>query len=184
MTGPSTLAGALVAIGRATWPEGDADAPVPALPGFVASPFGPIIADVADRCLRPHYGSAPVPPERGLRTAIVLVTRYGDMATEEAVVGAVDAGRAASPLLFFQSVPSAVLGVVASRWGLGGPVIVISPTGDPLAEGTALAEVLVEGGDTDEVLLVLIDLAAAEGETDRAEALLVAVGPPPAGDLP
>jgi hypothetical protein len=171
---PGMLPASLVSTARASWPvPGGSDTPPP-LAGFVASPFGPIIADVADRCLRPLYDTVPLTPAHGERTAIVLVTKYGDMATEAAVVGVVDGTRGTSPLLFFQSVPSAVLGVVASRWGLGGPVIVISPTGEPLTEGAALAELLIDDGAADQVLLVLAELATTEQEPDRAEAILVA----------
>ena len=172
----TTTTPGLTLLERVSWPAGkDAERP-PDLPGFIASPFGPIIAHVADLCLTRHHGEPPAPPRRAERTGIVLVTRLGDMATETAVTGSVDARTKASPLLFYQSVPSAVLGVVSARWGLGGPVICISPAGDPLDEGRELAEVMIEDGSATDVLLVLVELATWEGQSDRAEALLVTAG--------
>ncbi|MET8954123.1 beta-ketoacyl synthase chain length factor [Streptomyces sp. NPDC004393] len=169
----TTTAAKPITLHHVVWPtEGDHDQP-PNLPGFTASPFGPIIAHVADRCLSGHWGEPPAPSERAGRTGMVMVSRLGDMATEAAVTGSVDAGTKASPLLFYQSVPSAVLGVVSARWGLGGPVICISPAGDPLAEGLELAELLIEDGSASDVLVVLVELATRDGESDRAEALLV-----------
>lgn len=162
----------LTVLARTSWPTG-ADEQAPNLPGFTASPFGPIIAHVADLCLSAHHGTAPAPPERAEATAMVMVSKLGDMATEAAVTSSVDSGKAASPLLFYQSVPSAVLGVVSAKWHLGGAVICISPAGDPLADGLDLAELLIEDGGADDVLLVLVELAAREGQRDRAEALLV-----------
>ncbi|EKX63945.1 hypothetical protein Sipo8835_25905 [Streptomyces ipomoeae] len=171
----TTTASRLTVLGRASW-SAEGDERPPNLPGFTASPFAPIIAHVADRCLSGHHGEPPAPPERAEGTAMVLVTQLGDMATEAAVTGSVDTGTKASPLLFYQSVPSAVLGVVSARWDLGGPVICISPAGDPLAEGMDLAELLIEDGSAGDVLLVLVELATRDDRPDRAEALLVSAG--------
>ncbi|MFJ5531772.1 beta-ketoacyl synthase chain length factor [Streptomyces sp. NPDC093261] len=174
----TTTAARPITLQRVVWPaQGDHEQP-PNLPGFTASPFGPIIAHVADRCLSAHWGEPPAPPHHAGRTGMVMVSRLGDMATEAAVTGSVDSGTKASPLLFYQSVPSAVLGVVSSRWGLGGPVICISPAGDPLAEGLELAELLMEDGSASDVLVVLVELATRDGESDRAEALLVTAPAP------
>ncbi|MDQ0779984.1 hypothetical protein QF026_008450 [Streptomyces aurantiacus] len=162
----------LTVLARSFWSAADAPRP-PDLPGFTASPFAPIIAHVADLCLTECHGPPPVPEERAMETATVLVSQLGDMATEAAVVGSVDHGTKASPLLFYQSVPSAVLGVVSSRWNLGGPVICISPAGDSLEEGMDLARLLIDDGSAEDVLLVLVELASREDLVDRAEALLV-----------
>ncbi|MGV9314615.1 beta-ketoacyl synthase chain length factor [Streptomyces sp. NPDC003691] len=163
----------LTVLARAGWDPAAHPGGPPNLPGFTASPFGPLFARVADECLGAFHGTAPAPPEAALATGLVMVSRLGDMATETAVTGSVDRGTKASPLLFYQSVPSAVLGVVSSRWGLGGPVICISPAGDSLAEGLELAGLLIEDGSARDVLVVLIELGVDEGEPDTADALLV-----------
>ncbi|MEN3584862.1 beta-ketoacyl synthase chain length factor [Streptomyces sp. ZYX-F-203] len=162
----------LTVLARATWSAADDDRP-PSLPGFTASPFAPIIAHVADRCLAAWHERPPVPDDRAEGTAVVMVSRLGDMATEAAVVDSVDRGTKASPLLFYQSVPSAVLGVVSARWNLGGAVVCVSPAGDPLEDGRDLAGLLIEDGDARDVLLVLVELATREDLVDRAEALLL-----------
>ena len=62
-----------------------------------------------------------------------------------------------------RSVPNSVAGHVAARWGLGGPVVCLAPTGDPRAVGTAEAELLLHDGDADRALLVLIEQASDDG---------------------
>ncbi|UED86266.1 beta-ketoacyl synthase chain length factor [Streptomyces profundus] len=167
----------LTVLARASWSAESGPRP-PDLPGFTASPFAPIIAHVADRCLGQRHHEPPLPAGQGESTAMVLVSRLGDMATEAAVTGSVDEGTKASPLLFYQSVPSAVLGLVSARWDLGGAVICVSPAGEPLTEAMDLARLLIEDGDTENVLLVLVELAVRDDRPDSAEALLVSAGEP------
>jgi hypothetical protein len=137
------------------------DGTPPPVPGFIASSFSPLVAAVATRCLTAQFGEPPAPA--GERTAVVLVSRHGDEESAAAVAEAVDAGDRIGPLLFFQSVPNAIAGHVAARWGLGGPVVCVSPPGDPVAAGTRLARLLIADGDADRALLVLVD-----GGTARA----------------
>lgn len=166
------------------WPEpgDDLAAGPPSLPGFVESSFSPLVAVVADRCLRPEYGEPPV--QEGDRTAVVLVTRTGDRVSAEHVRCAVADGKRVGPLYFFQSVPNSVAGLVAARWGLRGPVVCLSPTSESVRLGevgldsarrTGLeqAALLIADGDADQVLIVLVEQAAGG---DLAEALLVSGG--------
>jgi 3-oxoacyl-(acyl-carrier-protein) synthase len=78
-----------------------------------------------------------------------------------------------SPLLFFQSVANAVLGHIAARWGISGPVLCTSPVGDPAADALALAASVLADGDADTALVVLAEPACTAGEQDQAHALLV-----------
>ncbi|MFC0006512.1 beta-ketoacyl synthase chain length factor [Micromonospora siamensis] len=143
-----------VVLARAAWPE-PGDAAPPPLPGFVHSPFHPLVAAVAQRCLsRRPEGTAP-----GERTAVVLVSARGDRPSAEQVRTAVAGGARVGPLFFFQSVPNSVAGLVAARHGLRGPVVCLAPTGDPQADGTAEVDLLLYDGDADEALLVLIEQA-------------------------
>ncbi|MEU5386373.1 hypothetical protein [Kitasatospora cineracea] len=156
---------------RAAWPE-PGESGAPAMPaGFIASTFPALVATVADRCLRRGYGEPGGPAAGGgeRRTAVVLVSERGDQGTLDAVAAAVDGGRRMQPLLFFQSVPNAVLGWVAARWELVGPVVCVSPGGDPVAEGLELADLLIEDGDADDVLLLLADQAAGPDQPDRPD---------------
>jgi hypothetical protein len=146
------------AVADARWPEpGDPAAPPP-IAGFVVSTFSPLVAAVADRCLS---RADAVPP----RTALVLLTRRGDVSSAAHVAAAVAAGSRIGPLMFFQSVPNAVLGHLAARHGLDGPVICLSPcTGDPRTEGLAEARLAAAPA-----ALVIV----ADQDPDRADAVLV-----------
>jgi hypothetical protein len=137
-----------------TWPAGEAPPPVP---GFVVSSFSPLVAELANRCLTARHGNAPAPTEIGRRTGVVLVTSSGDAESAAHVANAVDRDDRVGPLLFFQSVPNSVVGQVAARWGLGGPVVCVGPPGPPREAGLAQARLLIEDGDADEVLVVLVE---------------------------
>jgi 3-oxoacyl-(acyl-carrier-protein) synthase len=168
----------LTVLRRASWPESPDDQAPPPLPGFVYSSFSPLVAAAAERCLTREHASAPADPARGSRTATVLVSRYGDVTSAVLVAEAVDAGRRVAPLLFYQAVPNAVAGYLMARWGLNGPVVCVSPAGDPMAEGLAVAAGLIEDGDADEALIVVAEQAAAGRDgvhsgRDEAEAVLV-----------
>jgi hypothetical protein len=137
----------------------------PTIPGFVVSTFSPMIAAAAARCL----GRASVIPSR---TAVLIVTACGDAASATHVADAVDSGARLGPLLFFQSVPNAVAGHVAARYGLDGPVICLSPIAvdavGALLEGLAEAALLMDDADLDGALVVV-----AEQNPDAAYAVLV-----------
>ena len=159
-------------LAEACWPDPGAPDPEP-LPGFVYSSFSPLVAATAGRCLSRWYGEPPVPPEEGDRIALLLASARGDVAIARAIARTVDGGERMSPLLFFQSVANAVLGHVAARWGIGGPVLCTSPVGDPRADAIAHANAVLVDGDADTVLVVLAEPAAAAGERDAAHALLL-----------
>jgi hypothetical protein len=145
----------------ADWPEpGDED--LPKLAGFVHSTFNPLVAATAGRCLqrRPASASPAV-------TAIVLVTALGDVASAAHVAAAVDGGGRVGPLFFFQSVPNAVAGHVAAKWGLTGPVVCVDSTD----AGLAVARLLLADGDADEVLVVLLETGTGH---ETASAVLLA----------
>ncbi|MFE9202299.1 beta-ketoacyl synthase chain length factor [Micromonospora sp. NPDC007230] len=169
-----TATSGLRVLAEARWPE-PGDGSPPPVPGFVHSAFPPLVAAVADRCLTRRHGARPVPA--GTRTAVVLVSASGDRASAEHVRATVAAGGRIGPLFFFQSVPNSVAGHVAARWGLDGPVVCLSPTGQPRADGTAEAELLLYDGDADEALLVLIE-QAPDGTPGEATAVLLGEGTP------
>jgi 3-oxoacyl-(acyl-carrier-protein) synthase len=148
----------------------------PPVPGFVVSSFSPLVAAAADSCLTARHGSPPAADDIGERTAVVVVSGSGDARMAEHVAHAVDDGTRIGPLMFFQAVPNSVAGHVAARWGLRGPVVCLCPTGDPKADGLAQARLLVDDGDADEVLVVLVEQT---GAGDSAHALLVTKGDSP-----
>lgn len=158
-------------LARANWPEAG-DREVPQVPGFVLSSFNPLVAAVADRCLRRHFGEPPAPAAIAERIAMIVVSGSGDVVSAEHVARTVDAGARVGPLFFFQSVPNSIAGHVAARWGLGGPVVCLCPTGDPMTEGLAEASLLIEDGDADQALVVLVE----QSDVDESSAVLVGEG--------
>jgi len=160
-------------LARARWPEAQ-DRNLPQVPGFVLSSFNPLVAAAADRCLRRRFGDPPVPADVGERTAVIVVSGSGDAVSAEHVARAVDAGARVGPLFFFQSVPNSIAGHLAARWGLAGPVVCLCPTGDPMADGLAEAGLLIEDGDADRALVVLVE----QSDVDESSAVLVGEGTP------
>ncbi|MFD5559996.1 hypothetical protein [Kitasatospora griseola] len=165
--GPRELTGPLRVLASAAWPERPDDR-LPAIAGFVESAFNPLVAETADRCLRRHYGPPPAldPP----RTALLLASPTGDTGTADALAGATATGRRVPPLLFFQSNPNAVLGHLAARWQLDGPVVALGPGFDSDTELHDRARLLIEDGDAEQVLLI----TAVQGPPDHATAVLLA----------
>ncbi|HEX9335770.1 MAG TPA: hypothetical protein VF892_07780, partial [Pseudonocardiaceae bacterium] len=107
VTTTQVLTGEPVVLARAEWPVGDEDDGLPQIAGFVMSNFSPLVAVIAERCLRAHYGSAPADPVRGATTGVVLASVRGDVTTVDTVAAALRDGRRVPPLLFFQSNPNA-----------------------------------------------------------------------------
>ncbi|MFC1411621.1 hypothetical protein ACEZCY_20410 [Streptacidiphilus sp. N1-12] len=176
------MAAQLKILAEGRWP--DPDDPdglqLPPLPGFTASSFNPLVAETAERCLRAHHGDRVEPS----RTALLLASHGGDRATALAIDTAAAADRQMPPLLFFQSNPNAVLGHVAARHRLTGPVVAISPTGtgtpgEVPSDALELAELLLLDGDADQVLVIAAEPAEHSEHpehphrTDRAVAVLV-----------
>ncbi|HEY2791534.1 MAG TPA: hypothetical protein VGJ28_04220, partial [Micromonosporaceae bacterium] len=113
------------------------------------------------------------PPEQPV-TAVIIVSTTGDDVSARAVADAVDGGGRIGPLMFFQSVPTAVAGYIAARWHLTGPVLAISPAaGDAITAAADAAGFLFDDGDAERALLIFVELAAGPEDHDRAEALLV-----------
>ncbi|MGW6918845.1 beta-ketoacyl synthase chain length factor [Kitasatospora sp. NPDC054939] len=194
MTAPATeprpdaatagLPAGLRLLAEARWPIPDGPAELPPLPGFSASTFNPLVAATADLCLTARLG----PPDGAApgRTALLLASSGGDRATAAAIDAAAESGRRVPPLLFFQSNPNAVLGHLAARWRLTGPVVAISPPwaaapGDVPPDALELAQLLLADGDADEVLVIAAEQASAEHPADHATAVLVTAARGPAG---
>jgi hypothetical protein len=171
LTSAAVAAGVTVT-SSASWPESDSDGEVPALAGFIDSAFSPLVAEVVARTLR---GRDPSDRASGNRdaadrvTAVVVVTALGDVTSATRVAAVVDAGRRVPPLQFFQSVPNSVVGHLAARWHLTGPVACVTGT----AAGLDMAAQLIEDADADEALVVRVDLKVTDGDRDRAAAVLV-----------
>lgn len=172
MTTPADHTHGLRILAGARRPAPGLDGPPPPLPGFAASGFNPLVADTAERCLRAHHGE---PPAAG-RTALLLASASGDLDTARAIEHSAEPGQRTGPLLFFQSNPNAVLGHIAARWGLTGPVVAICPAGAAApgrvpADARELAALLLADGDADRVLVIAAEQTA---DGDHATAVLYA----------
>ncbi len=161
---------AIRVLARAEWP-GESGEELPRIAGFVASSFSPLVAETAERCLSRVYGT---PPAAGPRTAVLLASASGDLGTARAIEEAVAQRRRVPPLLFFQSNPNAVLGHIAARWQLTGPVVALGPGADGEAAALAEAALLLADGDAEQVLVIAAEQGDGPGEHDSAVALLVA----------
>jgi 3-oxoacyl-(acyl-carrier-protein) synthase len=138
----------------------------------VLSSFSPLVAEAADRCLRQVYGKPPAPPDTGRSTAIIVVSASGDMVSARHVARTVDSGRRVAPLFFFQCVPNSIAGHIAARWGLGGPVVCLCPTGHPLTDGLDQAALLIDDGDATAAVIVLVEQSEVDGVPATATAVL------------
>ncbi len=150
----------------------------------MSSSFSPLVAELADRCLQSYFGARPARPELGGRTGVLLASTSGDVGTAAAVAAAVEAGRRVPPLLFFQSNPNAVVGYIAARWGLAGPVVCTMPADDTLADAHRSALLLLADGDADAVLVIVAEQAPAADGGDHGLAQLVGPSSWPPGTAP
>ena len=136
---------------------------LPQLAGFVV-PRSTRWWPRAAGALRSAAAGRPSAADAAAVTAMVIVSPLGDVASAARVAEAVDTGGRVGPLLFFQSVPNAVAGHVAARWGLTGPVCAV---GAPRRTRPWPALLLADG-DADEALVILAEQAAvAEASPDR-----------------
>ncbi|RKE22658.1 hypothetical protein [Streptomyces sp. TLI_171] len=164
---PRVLDGPLRVLAEAAWPDRPDDE-LPPIAGFVESSFSPLVAETAERCLRRRYG--PPPAAGAPRTALLLASPTGDTGTADALGRATGTGRRVAPLLFFQSNPNAVLGHLAARWQLDGPVVALGPGFEDPDRLHEQARLLIEDGDADQVLAI----TAVQGPPDHATAVLLA----------
>ncbi|MQS06045.1 ketosynthase [Streptomyces alkaliphilus] len=152
------------------WPV-SGDGP-PAVPGFVESRFNPLVRAAVDRCLD---DAAPARPERFTgRTAVLLLTLFGDATTTDLAGRRLQAGRAHNPLLFHQSVPTSILGFVSREHGLRGALTCLSVDAASLPAAFETAELILADDEVDQLLLVGVELVP----TRRAAAVRRRLQPP------
>ncbi|UUU21174.1 hypothetical protein [Streptomyces sp. DSM 40750] len=145
----------------------DGDIPLPRLPGFVESAFSPLAYEVAARCLteRPDGGS-PRSSEAGSgggsRTAVALASLMGDTTTADLASRRVVSGRVHNPLLFMQATANSVLGHISREFGITGQMFSLSTLDDPVTELLAMADLLLEDPELDQVLVMGVELGGGE----------------------
>jgi hypothetical protein len=170
---------------------GAAPQALPRILGFAISRFGPLVHAVAATCLGPAGTAGDHVGQYGARTAIVLATMYGDAVTADTQTQWTVAGKLTNPLLFFQSVPTSILGHLTRRYNIHGPLTCISAVLDPAGDALRVADTLLDDPDLYQVLVIGVEtrtndrvcraseLAAADGwrlllpAGDAAAALLL-----------
>ncbi|WP_371581101.1 hypothetical protein [Streptomyces sp. NBC_01314] len=145
----------------------DGDIRLPRLPGFVESAFSPMAYEVAARCLteRPGGGtsrSSEAESGGGSRTAVALLSLMGDTTTADLASRRVVSGRVHNPLLFMQSTANSVLGHISREFGITGQMFSLSTLDDPVTELLAMADLLLEDPELDQVLVVGLELGGGE----------------------
>lgn len=171
-------------LGHGAW-TGAAGEGLPQVAGFVGSAYNPLVVEAAERCLRGVYGGPEgADPGRTGGTAVVVGSWSGDLGTAHALHEAVRTGRRVQPLLFFQSNPNAVVGYVAGRWALRGPVVCLRTAGPgpaALAEALDAAGLLLLDGDCHEALVIAADTGRTPDDPGSAVAVLVTADDPATG---
>ncbi|WP_236067308.1 hypothetical protein [Streptomyces brasiliscabiei] len=171
----------------------DGDIPLPRLPGFVESAFSPLVYEVAARCLteRPDGGtsrSSEAESGGGDRTAVALASLTGDTTTADLASRRVVAGRVHNPLLFMQATANSVLGHISREFGITGQMFSLSTLDDPVTELLAMAGLLLEDPELDQVLVLGVELGGGERVAAVHRELAAARRDPapvrPAPDLP
>ena len=163
--------------------------PLPPVPGFAHSRFSPLVREAVRGCLG-EPGADALHGRPGDRTAVVLGTGFGDVTTHDLASERLANGLLPSPLLFYQAVPTAILGQLCHEYGITGPVTCVSALGDVAESVLPLAATLVAVEELAQALVIGVELApsprtvrVAAGDprvllprTDAAVALLLRPG--------
>jgi len=149
------------------------DLPMPR--GFIESRFITLVDHALTTCLQ-----AAEPEVEGAATGIVLATVLGDTTTADLASSAVGAKRRPQPLLFYQSVPTSVLGHVSTRFGLTGPMVCVSGGADLYQDAMETVELLLADGPVQRLLVVYIDLGTGPRAQETLRMLTEAEGAEPA----
>ncbi|MCI0386304.1 ketosynthase [Streptomyces sp. CNQ085] len=161
-TSTTTVPASAHVIGAAavTWP---AEGGLPGVPGFIESRFNPLVKEVADRCI------ADAAPD-GLgdsagRTGVLLLTSFGDTTTTDLASRRLAAGQIHNPLLFYQSVPTSVLGLVTRDHNITGPICCLSVHEGSTPEAFETAELMLADDGIEQLLLIGVELAPSPRTT-------------------
>jgi 3-oxoacyl-(acyl-carrier-protein) synthase len=146
---------------------------LPFVPGFVGD-FAPLVRALARRCLGEHpTGLLAVASDR---RGIVLASASFDTTSLERSAEQVRRGGRIDALLFHQTVPNTVLGVLSCDYGITGPMFCVSGPERPYDEAVAVAGLMIADGAADAMLAIGVELPTTAGEF-LATAGLLRLGP-------
>ncbi|MGI8665123.1 MAG: hypothetical protein ACR2N4_03705 [Jatrophihabitans sp.] len=142
--------------------------------GFVKSPFINLTRHTQLACLAEHYPAAPQPA----RIGIVLASVLGDTASADKASASVAEGLTPQPLLFYQSIPVAIVGHLSIEFPLTGPLVCLS--GGPELGGSALetAQLMIADGQVELVLLSYVEAGQGRWRSAAAGTLAELWGEP------
>ena len=141
----------------------------PRVPRFIEGDFAPLAYAAVGRCI--GVPQSHLLEGHGDRASIVLSSVEFDTQTLELSVRQVQKGRI-SPVLFYQVLPTAVLGQIAIDYGITGPVSCVAATADPREEALEVAGLALAEGDADWIVALAVVLAE-DPEASFASADLV-----------
>jgi hypothetical protein len=133
----------------------------PVVVGFVTSVFPRLVREAARRCLGDPGAPDNLAAGRGDRTAILLASQHGDASTLDEAGRKHAEGTPLDPLLFHQTVTTAILGLIAHEHGITGPVTCLATPGDLRRESLDMARLLL-ADEVEQVLLISVELAPTE----------------------
>lgn len=145
--------------------EGPSTPRLPNVPGFLESPFLNLACATLTRCLprRPDAHPAAV--------GLVLASVLGDTTTADRASVAVAAGGVPQPLLFYQSVPSALFGRVTVEAPVSGPLVCLSGGPDLCDDALEVAELMLGNQDVDQVIVTYTDAGTGPWRAAAADTL-------------
>ncbi|WP_433616666.1 hypothetical protein ACQP2P_15440 [Dactylosporangium sp. CA-139114] len=156
--------------------DGRSPLDLPMLHGFFESRFNPLVARAMVGCLDTVSG------KDFSSLGVVLSTVLGDTTTADRASAAVGARRRPQPVLFYQSVPTSVLGHVSTRYGITGPMLCVSGTSDLFEDAMESGELLLLEPDVTQILFIYVDIATEHRPHELLRLLTGLDGERPAPD--
>lgn len=134
----------------------EAGTTVPPVRGFVRSEFNPLIYHAGRAAYeQAELATSGIPPER---RGVLLGSLFGDAVTEQESWRDLLAGRKISPIMFPQSVPSAIVGYLARDLDIRGPMSCIGTASMGAYSMLLQAADWLFEDDADAVLLLFCDV--------------------------
>lgn len=180
MNAPSAVSFLASVVGRAAVVcSSDEDAP-PGVPGFIESRFNPLVRQAVDLC---WSDAKPAGPDQFAdRTGVLMLTSFGDATTTDLASKRLLEGRVRNPLLFYQSVPTSILGFITRELGITGPLTCLSVHDGNTRDAFEMAGLMLTDGTVDQLLLIGVELAGTARTTTAGAGVAGTVRDPALGD--
>lgn len=137
------------------------DEPVPAVRGFVRSPFNPLIYHSVKQAYKSACMTDELPAER---KGILLGSMFVDAITQEEIWRDLIHGRKVSPIMFPQSVPSSIIGYLAKELEIHGPMSCMGASRNGLQLLIRQAMDWMEDDEADAVIVCCCDIPSIRAD--------------------